>query len=136
MDFHYIEDCSQCCIEREYYPSKKFAKIGVLIRPEEKERIKELAIKNELKIKKQLELSGWKVPRNGWPDFLCLNEKTNRVLAVEVKTGNDQLRKEQKSMIEALKLCGIPTNICRNGTGLKKRGRKRLYTFSKYSNGS
>ncbi len=51
MEFHCVEDCSQCCIEREYYPSKKFGKIGVLILPEEKERIKELAIKNKLKIK-------------------------------------------------------------------------------------
>ena len=27
MEFRCIEDCSQCCIEREYYPSKKFGKI-------------------------------------------------------------------------------------------------------------
>ena len=46
-----MEDCAQCCIEREYYPSKKFGKIGVLILPEEKERIERLAIKNKLKIK-------------------------------------------------------------------------------------
>lgn len=43
MDFNCIQDCSQCCIEREYYPSKKFGKIGVLILPEEKERIHALA---------------------------------------------------------------------------------------------
>ena len=51
MEFRCIEDCSQCCVEREYYPSKKFGKIGVLILPEEKERIEKLAIKNELEIK-------------------------------------------------------------------------------------
>ena len=51
MEFGCIEDCSQCCIEREYYPSKKFGKIGVLILPEEKERIEKLARKNRLKIK-------------------------------------------------------------------------------------
>jgi len=50
MDFSCIQDCSQCCIEREYYPSKKFGKIGVLILPEEKERIEELAKKNGLKV--------------------------------------------------------------------------------------
>ena len=50
MDFSCIQDCSQCCIEREYYPSKKFGKIGVLILPEEKERIEELAKKNGLEI--------------------------------------------------------------------------------------
>ena len=43
MEFRCIEECSHCCIEREYYPSKKFGKIGVLILPEEKERIERLA---------------------------------------------------------------------------------------------
>ncbi len=51
MEFRCIDQCSQCCIEREYYPSKKFGKIGVLILPEEKERIEELAIRNKLEIK-------------------------------------------------------------------------------------
>jgi Fe-S-cluster containining protein len=43
MDFNCVKDCSQCCIEREYYPSKKFGKVGVLILPEEKDRIEDLA---------------------------------------------------------------------------------------------
>lgn len=51
MEFRCIDECSQCCIEREYYPSKKFGKIGVLVLPEEKERIENLAIKNNLEIK-------------------------------------------------------------------------------------
>ena len=51
MEFRCIDECSQCCIEREYYPSKKFGKIGVLILPEEKEKIENLAIKNNLEIK-------------------------------------------------------------------------------------
>lgn len=50
MDFSCIQDCSQCCIEREYYPSKRFGKIGVLILPEEKEGIEDLAKKNGLEI--------------------------------------------------------------------------------------
>ncbi|MBT8242227.1 MAG: YkgJ family cysteine cluster protein [Nitrosopumilus sp.] len=50
MEFRCIDECSQCCVEREYYPSKKFGKIGVLILPEEKERIEKLAIKNGIKI--------------------------------------------------------------------------------------
>ena len=44
MEFNCVKDCSQCCIEREYYPSKKFGKIGVLILPEEKSRIESMAI--------------------------------------------------------------------------------------------
>ncbi len=51
MEFRCIEDCAQCCIEREYYPSKRFGKIGVLILPEEKERIEKLAKLNGLEIK-------------------------------------------------------------------------------------
>ena len=43
MDFQCIEECSQCCIEREYYPNKKFGKIGVLLLSDEKERIEKLA---------------------------------------------------------------------------------------------
>ena len=50
MEFKCVPDCSQCCIEREYYPSKKFGKIGVFILPEEKERIEHLAKINGLKI--------------------------------------------------------------------------------------
>jgi len=50
VEFRCIQDCSQCCIEREYYPTKKFGKIGVLILPEEKERIEQLAKINGLKI--------------------------------------------------------------------------------------
>lgn len=51
MEFQCIKECSQCCIEREYYPSKKFGKIGVLILPEEKERIEKIAISKNWKIK-------------------------------------------------------------------------------------
>ena len=50
MEFQCIQDCSQCCIEREYYPNKKFGKIGVLILPEEKEKIDKLAEENGIKI--------------------------------------------------------------------------------------
>ncbi len=50
MEFNCITDCSQCCIEREYYPTTKFGKIGVLILPEEKEKIEYLAKINNLKI--------------------------------------------------------------------------------------
>jgi Fe-S-cluster containining protein len=45
MEFNCVKDCSQCCIEREYYPSKKFGKVGVLILPDEKAKIETLAKK-------------------------------------------------------------------------------------------
>ncbi|KAF6242818.1 zinc/iron-chelating domain-containing protein [Nitrosopumilus sp. b1] len=49
-DFSCISECSQCCIEREYYPSKKFGKIGVLILPREKNKIESLAKEHGIKI--------------------------------------------------------------------------------------
>ena len=51
MEFRCVEECSQCCIEREYYPSKKFGKIGVLILPEEKEKMETLGRINGLNVK-------------------------------------------------------------------------------------
>ena len=50
MDFSCVKDCSKCCIEREYYPTKKFGKVGVLILPEERKQIKSLAEKNDIKV--------------------------------------------------------------------------------------
>ena len=43
MEFRCVDECSQCCELREYYPSKKFGKVGVLILPEEKNQIELLA---------------------------------------------------------------------------------------------
>lgn len=43
VKFSCIEGCSDCCIYRGYYPTKEFGKIGVLLLPEEKQKIEELA---------------------------------------------------------------------------------------------
>lgn len=60
MEFSCVKDCSQCCIEREYYPSKKYGKIGVLILPDEKPRIEALAKKHgiEVNIMPRIGISG------------------------------------------------------------------------------
>lgn len=50
MDFSCTKDCSKCCVEREYYPTKKFGKVGVLILPSEKEKIESLAKQHDVKI--------------------------------------------------------------------------------------
>ena len=50
MNFECVKDCSKCCIEREYYPTIKFGKVGVLILPEEKEKIESYAKNHNLKI--------------------------------------------------------------------------------------
>ena len=51
MEFACIDECSQCCTEREYYPSIEFGKIGVLILPEERERIEGLAARMGIDIR-------------------------------------------------------------------------------------
>lgn len=43
LKFSCVEGCSDCCVYRDYYPTKEFGKIGVLLLPEEKTRIEELA---------------------------------------------------------------------------------------------
>ena len=49
-EFHCIQDCSDCCINRQYYPSVDYGKIGVLLLPEEKKEIENLAESYKLKI--------------------------------------------------------------------------------------
>ena len=50
MDFNCIQECSQCCIEREYYPSKKFGKVGVLVLPDEKDHLEKIAKEEGIEI--------------------------------------------------------------------------------------
>lgn len=50
LDFSCVEGCSKCCVEREYYPATKYGKIGVLILPDEKQKIESLARKHSLKV--------------------------------------------------------------------------------------
>lgn len=52
--------------------------------------------------------SGYTVCRNGWPDFLLVNEQ--RGFALEVKTRNDRLSGCQRKMIDALDRMGIITH--------------------------
>ena len=50
MEFRCVDECSDCCVQREYYPTKQFGKIGSLVLPEEKERIEKLAESKKIKI--------------------------------------------------------------------------------------
>jgi len=79
MKFSCIEDCSQCCIEREYYPSKEFGKIGVLILPEEKAKIESLAQSLGIKIKI--------LPRIGISEFS--DKRPDRILAYQLMGKDD-----------------------------------------------
>jgi Fe-S-cluster containining protein len=49
-EFHCLEGCSDCCIYRQYYPSVHYGKIGVLLLPNEKREIENLAESYKIKI--------------------------------------------------------------------------------------
>ncbi len=51
IKFSCIQGCSDCCVFREYYPSKPFGKIGVLLLPDEVPKIQALARLNGLEVK-------------------------------------------------------------------------------------
>ncbi len=73
MDFSCVEGCSKCCIEREYYPSIKFGKIGVLVLPDEKQRIENLAEKHSIQ--------ATILPRIGVSEK---NDKPDKILAYQL----------------------------------------------------
>lgn len=49
--FSCISECSDCCIYREYYPSIGYGKVGVLVLPDEKQKIERYAKEMGLDIK-------------------------------------------------------------------------------------
>lgn len=49
--FSCVSGCSDCCVNRAYYPSEKFGKIGVLLLPGEVREIEEMARKLGVKVK-------------------------------------------------------------------------------------
>jgi Fe-S-cluster containining protein len=49
--FSCVKECSDCCIYREYYPSIEYGKIGVLIMPEERSKIRAIAAENHIDVK-------------------------------------------------------------------------------------
>lgn len=51
MDFSCVSECADCCIKREYYPDVRYGKIGVLILPEERRRITNVASKKGIKLR-------------------------------------------------------------------------------------
>ena len=70
----------------------------------------------ELQVKQQYEEKGWKVLRNGAPDFLMFKtlESTNAtydVLMVEVKSTKDRLSYEQSIYREIMEQHGIPFKV-------------------------
>lgn len=61
-------------------------------------------------------LEGWEVHRVGWPDFLLVAD--GRTIAVEVKSGNGRLTKEQHEVMGVLALSGIDCYVYHPTKGL------------------
>lgn len=49
--FSCVQGCSDCCIYRDYYPSVRYGKIGVLVLPDEKPVLESLARERNIKVK-------------------------------------------------------------------------------------
>lgn len=81
-------------------------------------------IKSEEKIAKILRKRGFKIFHIGWPDFLCINKKTNRCFALEVKKGTDRIKPHQQKMHDALNDCGLPVYVTYGRENLRRKGRK------------
>lgn len=85
----------------------------------------------EDKVKHYLEQRGYEVIRNGWPDFLCVNQHRGRgfLMCVEVKNYDDKLSAEQKRIHGLLQLAGIPVYVLRpDQLAEAKRSGKALMT--------
>ena len=67
-------------------------------------------------LKNSLEKDGYKVFKNGWPDFLTL--KNGRLRFIEVKERWDVLSKEQIAMMQVLSDNGFPCFIWSPQKGL------------------
>jgi len=52
---------------------------------------------------------GWRVTKQGWPDFMC--RRGAEIMAVEVKGGNDWVRPEQAQTMDDLRAAGLPTFV-------------------------
>lgn len=82
----------------------------------------------ETSFKDFMEQRGFKVYRNGWPDFLVVSDG-GETFAVEVKGRPGGVPPEQRAMHSALRLAGIKTYIVRRATFEKlvtEEGRKNV----------
>lgn len=63
-DFHCVEDCSDCCIKRQYFPTVEYGKIGIFLLPNEKLEIESLATEMSIRVNilPRIAIGGWKSP--------------------------------------------------------------------------
>lgn len=76
--FKCIEGCSDCCINREYFPSKEFGKIGVLLLPNEKKKIEHLAETRKVNIKILPRIGVGMNDKDGGPESILVYQLMGR----------------------------------------------------------
>jgi hypothetical protein len=71
--------------------------------------------KLEKSVKETLEQQGFRVLRNGWPDFLCVrvDHRGMGLVAVEVKSDYGRISDEQLEIHAALRAARIPVFVVR-----------------------
>jgi hypothetical protein len=109
---------------------------------------------SETIIKQMLEQRGFRVLRNGWPDFLCIKdtlgplrnyqdwngqpvaraEKIKGICAVEVKSGSDKLSDEQKAVHQALAAVRLPVYVVRPDGDIANLKVRRFLTYAEIKN--
>lgn len=71
--------------------------------------------------------AGWEVTKRGWPDFFCVKEG-GRIALVEVKASfADDLKTEQREVMEALARYGVPCFVWSPDCGDPHRGFSRVF---------
>jgi len=63
-------------------------------------------------------LKGWKVFKNGWPDYLICKGK--EICFVEVKDKQDRLKEDQHEMLGILTQYGLKCYVWKPKTGFKR----------------
>lgn len=93
---------------------------------------------NEAKFQALANSNGWSASKRGWPDFICFNQTTGEVIAVEVKprtkTGARlrRLKRQQADCLDALKSAGIRCFVS-DGDTLEPYDRNRHYNDKRRS---
>jgi len=66
---------------------------------------------NEKELHRELVKKGYKVLRNGWPDFLVIPPNKGKIFAMELKYGRDKVSPDQKKMHKALEEAGLEVRV-------------------------
>jgi hypothetical protein len=65
----------------------------------------------EREFKELVEATGFRVRRNGWPDFAIVDERGAIFSTVELKVGFDRVSREQELMHDALRAADVPVVV-------------------------